>query len=178
MADLDRRWPAGLGVARDGLRLDHLRDEALFKLQVRGALPDLLGMTPPATGATIAIGGAICAGIAPGEWLLYGRERYVAAVATRVADALADRLHLLTDLTHARAMFELSGHDAADALAAHCPLDLDRRAFPPGAAARSLLGETHVYLSRLDRVEPAFVVIVDQAMAGYATRLLAGRDAR
>lgn len=179
MADLSRHWPDGLELTRDRLRLRPLRDHAVFKLQIRhnigAVVAELIGM-PPLTGATTSIRTATCAGIAPGEWLVYGPVAAATDVVDEWTAQLAETCHLLADLTHASTVFLVSEADATAALAAHCPLDFSERSFLPGAAARSLFGETHSFIARIVAPEPTFVLIVDQTMARYVVRLLAGPD--
>src|SRR6185437_4767313 len=81
---------------------------------------------------------------------------------------------LAVDLTHGRTAFLLSGANARAALNTHSPLDLRAESFPVGATARTLLGDTGMFIARLPDVPggPSFQVIVDQTMAPYAARLL------
>jgi sarcosine oxidase subunit gamma len=130
----------------------------------------------PAAGWQVSLaGGAECAWIAPGEWLLIGPEPVIANLARHLDGELKEVLSLITDLTHSQFPFLLTGPCAKDRLAALCPLDLRDEAFPVGAAARSLLGEAGLFVARLPALdgEPAYRLLVDQTQAAYAARMIA-----
>ena len=163
--DFTLRREDGLGIA---------------KLRLLGADPDagfraLTGRVAPAARTQVEADGLTYVWLAPGEWLVTGAEAMVAAAVARLAAAGGDAV-LALDLTHGRTAFRLSGPAARDRLAAVSPLDVWDGVFPAGAVARTLLGETVMVLARLpDRDEgPDFRIIVDQTMAAYASRMLAG----
>jgi len=132
---------------------------------------------PEARHATLS-GEITISWLAPDEWLLTGPEAAVLAVLER-ADA-AGECALATDLTDARASFLLSGQDARDRLAAHTPLDVSDATIAVGCVARAPLGDTGMFLARLRDTagQPTFRIIVDQSMAAYAVRMLAGPATR
>jgi len=134
---------------------------------------EVLGIAAPAPLREIEPDPVVCAWLAPGEWLVTGAEEDVARVRDRCAAAAAT-LGLVTDITHGRAAFELSGQAARTILAAHCPLDLGDAAMPVGAAMRSVFSDTGFFISRRPDVQgqPCFRIIFDQSMAAYAERLL------
>lgn len=78
--------------------------------------------------------------LAPDEWLLIGGG----------AAGLGpiDVPHALVDVSDRSLGFEISGADAASALNAACPLDLDDAAFPLGSCTRTLFGKVTVVLWR------------------------------
>lgn len=167
MAEPLHRTPSpAIGIDRAGVTLAVEHDLALAKVQTLG---DAAG---PAAGKQEHAGGLTRAWMAPNEWLLIGPQ---AIVATAMAAATGDDA-LVVDLTHGRTAFLLSGAEARDALAAHCPLDLWPATFPVDAVARTLLGDTSMFIARLaDGADgPCFRIIVDQTMAAYAARMLAG----
>ena len=136
---------------------------------------DTLGIAAPAVSSEIEVAAIAFAWLAPGEWLVTGREEDVAAVCARCRNGVG-ALGLMIDFTHARASFQLSGSDARSVLAAHSPLDVSHAAMPVGAAARSMFTDTGFFVSRRpDRDDqPTFRLIFDQTMAEYAGRLLSG----
>jgi heterotetrameric sarcosine oxidase gamma subunit len=75
----------------------------------------------------------------------------------------------LTDQTDGWAGLRLTGPDAQEVLARLVPLDLDRRAFPPGSVARSLL--RHVMLL-LIATDDGFELLVPRSFARTAVREL------
>lgn len=173
--------PAVTEIASEQLRLEFDPRFGIAKVQIWGGdyrpVAKALGAElPDAQRAILDNSSAVeIAWLAPDEWLLFGAEPDVARAADQARAALSKSTALVTDLTHARAAFRLIGAKARDALAAHCPLDFSDAAFPVGAVARSLLGETHMFVGRRadeDR-QPSFRLIVDQTMAQYASRLLA-----
>lgn len=150
----------------------------IAKLQVLAQDPDAwfaqaLGIDPPPPLTEIERNGLAVAWLAPGELLVTGAESQVEQIRRHCDDA-AGVLGLMTDLTHARAAFALSGAMARTALSAHCPLDLADAAMPVGAALRSMFGDAGVFISRrADRDgQPCFRLIFDQTMSGYAERML------
>jgi sarcosine oxidase subunit gamma len=107
--------------------------------------------------------------------LIIGAEADVAHMVERLNAQGGDEI-LALDVSHARFGMVLSGRDARLSLAAHCPLDLADDVFPVGMVARSLLGDTGMFLARLpDSGDgPQLRIVVDQTMAGYAVQMLAG----
>lgn len=89
--------------------------------------------------------------LGPNEWLLIDDKGDTETIAARVESVLADRLHALIDVGHRHVGFAVSGRHARDVLNAGCPLDLAERAFPSGAASRTLLGKAEIVLMRFDR---------------------------
>ncbi len=73
----------------------------------------------------------------------------------------------LTDQSDGWAVVRLSGAGATDALARLVPIDLRPGAFPPGSAARTLLGHMTVTILRdpADVAEPAFTILAFRSMA-------------
>lgn len=161
-----------------GVRLVSEPGLGIAKLQILAEQPEAwfeetLGLAAPAALQEIEPGPVACAWLAPGEWLVTGPQDDVERVRRRCAEA-SGALGLMIDLSHARASFELVGPAARSILAAHCPLDLGDFAMPVGAAIRSAFSDTGFFISRRpDREgQPCFRLIFDQAMAGYAERML------
>ena len=76
--------------------------------------------------------------IQPAVWLLDGAPEAPGALHARVAEA-AGGLAAVVDQSHGRSLLRLTGTAARAVLATCCRLDLHPRAFPPGAAATTLL---------------------------------------
>jgi sarcosine oxidase subunit gamma len=153
MSDLARRLPLD-GVAPPlaaSVRLAALAPEARLVLRARpagqAAATAPLGMALPTTACRAATSGARAAlWLGPDEWLLLAPEGDGLAEALRAA--LADLPHALVDVGHRQAGLTISGPQAAAALNAGCPLDLDPAAFPVGMCTRTLLGKTQIVLWR------------------------------
>lgn len=167
--------PLNPDFRRDGcaLALDHALAIGKIRLLARD-FTALFGVAPPPPRRQIDHDGATFAWLAPGEWLVTGPQAAVAAVLARADGDLA----LAIDISHGRTAFILSGAEARTAIATVSPLDAGDRAFPVGGVARTLLGDTSMFIARLpDRMDgPQFRIIVDQTMAGYAARMLSEPD--
>lgn len=178
-ATLMRADPPVADLAGPGLSLKVERDLGIAKLRVAlntgdAAFQRVTGFAPPPPRRQIERAALTFAWMAPDEWLVTGQEAEVAAWLVDV-DAKGDEDALALDFTHARVSFELTGSNVRAALSAHCPLDLWPGAFPEGAAARSVLGETRMFIARLADADghARFRIVVDQTMAPYARRLFA-----
>ena len=190
MADLDtkgvtltRAAPISAGFVRLGAALEVDVFLSVGKIQFLGHEASALfeqafGRTPPPRRGSISSGAALFSWLAPGDWLVTGSEADVEAALER-ADLVAGDAGLATSLSHAQAALLLSGPQARDLLAALTPLDISETAIPVGGVARAPLGEVGMFLARLpDRGgAPSFRIIVDQADAAYAVRMLAGPGA-
>lgn len=166
------------GFVRPTLALE-VEDVALAKLRVYGPDADarfasITAIAPPSFRRQVVQNGLTFAWLAPGEWLICGGEQAVAAWLAQ-SDRRDHEAELALDITHGRIAFVLTGSDARDALAAHCPLDLWDKSFQVDDVARSLLGDTTMVIARLPDLDgaPRFRIVVDQSMAAYAARLLA-----
>jgi sarcosine oxidase subunit gamma len=187
MADLDtvttklyRAATACTGFGRIGIALEPEPFLGVGKVQFYGGkaaafFAKTFDQVAPASGDSLSLETVVVSWLAPGEWLVTGAEADVRAALER-AIIVAGDWSLATDLTHGRTSFVLSGKDARDTLAAHTPLDVSDRALRIGQVARAPLGGTGMFLARLPDLagEPCFRVIVDQTMAAYAVRMLAG----
>jgi sarcosine oxidase subunit gamma len=171
-------------LARTGFSLRAETDLGIGKLQVLGTEPaavfrQVVGCDAPASGRQIHEQGVNFAWLSPNEWLVTGDEVEIRMWIARLAQRGGDDV-LAVDLSHARTSLVLDGPGVRDVLASLCPLDLWSEVFPVGAVARSLLGDTGMFLARLaDLAEgPRFRVVVDQTMSAHAARLLAGPQPR
>lgn len=184
MMALTRAEPGVSPLTRPGFALRVEQGLGIGKLQVVGAAPAavfrrIAGFEAPAAGRQIHERGANFAWMSPNEWLLAGAEDDVHAWLARLGERGGDEA-LAIDLSHGRASFVVDGADVRDVLASLCPLDLWHETFPVDAVARSLLGDTGMFIARLADVAggPRFRIVVDQSMAAYAGRLLAGPKTR
>lgn len=177
---LRRAEPEDREVTRPGLRIHIERDLGVAKLRIYGSEADarfstIADTAPPSPREQIVTTGLTLAWLAPGEWMATGPELQIAEWVLRIAVA-GDEDALAVDITHARTAFVVAGAEARSAIAAHCPLDLCPELFGVNSVARSLLGETGMFIARLTDGEDGarFRIIVDQTMAAYAARMLAG----
>ncbi|MFN3292332.1 MAG: sarcosine oxidase subunit gamma [Gemmobacter sp.] len=148
MAELIAKTPCagqGLPVAQGGAELaewlpGRMTSVAPFAGQELAANRALaaLDLVFPAPNAMATAGDACIVWTGRGQAFLIG-----AAPPAGLAEAAA-----LTDQSDGWAALRLAGPAAADVLARLVPLDLSAPAFPPGTAARSLLGHMSVVLMR------------------------------
>lgn len=92
--------------------------------------------------------------VSPGEWTVLGPEPG------------QDRV---VDLTHVRAMFRLTGLEAAAALSHICALDLGEHMFPNHAAARTLVSDIPTELVRADLGgTPSYLIVPSRSFGQFA----------
>ncbi len=91
-------------------------------------------------------GGRAALWLGPDEWLLLAPDEALAA--GTIEAALAGEAGCIVDISHRQAGLEVAGPEAAAALNAGCPLDLDLVAFPVGMATRTLLAKAEVVVWR------------------------------
>jgi len=131
-------------AARAILTLIDLRgdpQDPAFLASASAALGAGLPLTPNTTAA-----GANCEvlWLGPDEWLLVG------AAPTPVDERLPIEQGFLTDVSHGRANWRISGPRTLDLLAKGCSLDLHPRIFPVGSCAQTALAHVAVLLHRRD----------------------------
>lgn len=112
---------------------------------VREALRSATGIEPPALGRFALDGSAILAALAPGRFLVLHED---ADLVRDIEAAVPASSGAVTDLGHARTILRLSGDAVVPLLAKGVMLDLDPRAFPPGALAQTFLHHMDVLLLR------------------------------
>ncbi|MEE4218273.1 MAG: sarcosine oxidase subunit gamma family protein [Xanthomonadales bacterium] len=103
----------------------------------------------------------------PGRWLINARPADVPELRKQTTAALHGSTFLLSDISHARVVFDASGPMAPELLSRLCPLDLDECVFGTGRCAQSLLARIPMLLHRVND-EPCFHVYVDRSHAHYA----------
>ena len=87
----------------------------------------------------------------PERWLVVRREAEPGDLAGLLGDAFANMPAVaVTDLSHNRSVFRLSGPRVRDLLAKGIPLDFDPSAFAPGTVAQSRFGHVVVLLHAVE----------------------------
>ncbi len=120
--------------------------------------------------AVDAGGGRAALWLGPDEWLLLAAKGEGPALAAALERAMEEHPHSLVDVSDRQTGIEITGPDAAAALNAGCPLDLDPEAFPVGMCTRTVLAKSEIVLWR---TAPAtFRVEVSRSFAMYAWRFL------
>ena len=141
--------------------------------EVAGFRLDLLINTFAVNGDTLSTR------LGPDEWLLHGPEDAADTLSGVIAAVLGDIPHAVIDIGHRHAGLQLEGPKTADMLNAGCPLDLANKAFPTGAATRTLLGKAEIILWRRSDT-PTYVIECGRSFAPYVWDFLveAGREYR
>ena len=86
----------------------------------------------------------------------------------RLAEAFDAQQAVVTELGHSRTVLRIAGQAARRVLAKGLPIDLDERAFPPGAFAQSAIHHIGLLLHRLDDGSdgtPVFEIYVARGFA-------------
>jgi sarcosine oxidase subunit gamma len=112
--------------------------------------------------------------LGPDEWLLLVPYPAISEIRRDITDALRDLDHALVDVTHRQVGIILDTPHAAAMLNTGCPLDLDPRAFPVGAATRSIFGKAEIVLWRTG--ETTFHLEIARSFAPYLREILAAAD--
>jgi heterotetrameric sarcosine oxidase gamma subunit len=95
--------------------------------------------------------------VSPGEWTVLGSRPQGEPV----------------DLTHVRAMFRLTGEEAASLINRVCALDLDDGMFPNGAAARTLFAGVATELIRDDADGlPSYLIVPSRSFHTYLREVI------
>ena len=128
------------------------------------ALPQL------ACRAVVAGEGRAALWLGPDEWLLLAQPGDGRALAAALERAMDGHPHSLVDVSDRQVGIEIAGPNAAAALNAGCPLDLDPSAFPVGMCTRTVLAKAEIVLWRT--MPDTFRVEVWRSFAAYAWAFL------
>jgi heterotetrameric sarcosine oxidase gamma subunit len=112
---------------------------------------------------------------APGQTLVVDHRHPPEVLRTRIARALPDGVHWL-DVSHGRALIELAGPGAAEALAHGIGIDLDPERFPVGRSEPTSYGHIGVNLART--APERYELVALRSYAAALWELLAVRCAR
>ena len=127
----------------------------------------VLGVRPPIeSGASARHGDTHLLWLGPDEWLTVFPDERREEVLSRLRDALAPLHAAVVDVSHARAIVELSGAHARNVLQKGCHLDLHPSRFSAGNVAQSKLARCHVLLHQTDDA-PAYDLYVQRSFARY-----------
>lgn len=168
-------WTAAFEALPDAVRITAEPFVAMVDVRVPRAAVDgyAVGGAPlpiePNTWTPTADGRLIWLG--PDEWLLTSTGTSPDALEEQVRNQLHPLGGTAVDVSAQRIGLRISGVRAREVLAKGCSIDLHPRAFPPGSAAQTTLGQAGVVLLAVG--EDDFAVLVRASFAGYlATWLL------
>ena len=108
--------------------------------------------------------------LGPDEWLLIHEGDDPVMFPTRIGLALESHPYSLVDVSSRQLGLVISGANAARALSAGCPLDLDLKTFLVGMATRTIFEKAEIVLWR--RGETEFQVEVWRSFAPYLVAAL------
>ncbi len=176
-------------MAEPGSHLERLPGAAVAWLAARRgqgealarAMQAAFGLALPDTPRWAAASGRRAVWAGPGQWLIVaahepvpgGLAQELAAALTAVLGARA----AVSIQSDGRALFRLSGADARETLARLCPIDLHPRAFGPGHAALTRLGQIACCLWQTDDA-PTYEIAVPSSYAASAGHAFAAATAR
>ena len=167
-------------VQTERLRLHAVNNVRKLRLQVRpqtginpAPLERLLGIALPASPQEIAENTLTAYWLAPNDWLLVNPSEDADNIEVALRASADGATAVVTDVTDAYSIIDVSGEDAVTRLAEGCSVDLDSSVFPPGRYALTRLQHLSVILHKLDDAT-RFRLLVDRNVARFLwDRLLA-----
>ena len=153
----------------------------LTQINVRGApaavtpaAAGVLGFHLPYEPNTVATEGDLAAlWLGPDEWLVVGPAGRETELEGSLRVALTAAGGSVVDVSANRTTIELRGDDARAILESGCTLDLDPRAFGPGACAQTLVARVPVILwQTVAQPEPTCRLLVRPSFAAYVAAWL------
>ena len=128
------------------------------------AIGSVLGLALPREACrAVSAGTTHALWLGPDEWLLFSET-------PPLVPGPAENSHALVDIGHRQAGFRVAGQQAATALNAGCPLDLDLAVFPVGACTRTVFGKAEIVLWRV--APEMFHVEAARSFVPYVVALL------
>ncbi|WP_309084752.1 sarcosine oxidase subunit gamma [Chelativorans sp.] len=173
MAEIARREPALEGRACQGQGISLSPAAPASRLSLRAPEASLAGLSQalsldlprrPKSSATKGPRAALWLG--PDEWLVIDEEEADLAAICAAVPAL----HSAVDISHRNVGILVSGARAEEVLNSGCPQDLSSRAFPVGAASRTVFGKAEIVLWRTG--EEAFRVECWRSFSDYVFSFL------
>ncbi|MCY4363120.1 MAG: hypothetical protein OXE42_13210 [Gammaproteobacteria bacterium] len=104
--------------------------------------------------------------LGPNDWLLLDPVQETDRIAGALREAAGGATSVLTDVSDAWSIIEITGEGAVSRLAQGCSVDLHDRVFPAGRYALTRLQHLSVIIHRLDDT-PRFRILVDRSVAQY-----------
>ncbi|MCY3950885.1 MAG: hypothetical protein OXF61_17035 [Acidimicrobiaceae bacterium] len=138
----------------------------LVRAGVEGPTADRLGARFGSS--QMAPGGALVLGSRPGEWIIVGTPGEVAAAVADLAGLSEQEFMTALDWTHSRAMFRVTGADAARMLEKVCGIDWSDHMTPDGAVLSASVALTTCDLARNDvNGTPSYLIFCDRSFGQY-----------
>lgn len=161
------------------LRLEAVNGIRKLRLQVRpraevdkSRLERLLGTILPGGPQENINNDAPAYWLAPNDWLLVNPAPDIDSISSALRDSAGGATVVITDMTDAWSIIDISGEDAVARLAEGCSVDLHNSAFPAGCYALTRLQHLSVIIHRLDDTR-RFRILVDRSVAQFLRDWLA-----
>lgn len=161
----------GMATVREGglAGMITLRGD-LSSAKLQSAVTAATGATLPSSGqVSLGDDGGLC-WMSPDELLVLVHYAEVETKLAEINAALSDEHALAVNVSDARAVFQVSGEGAREALAKICPVDLSPSAFVPGQFRRTRMAQVAAAFW-LDS-EGTFHVVCFRSVADYVFNLL------
>ena len=162
-----------LVLQTDRLALQAVNNVRKLRLQARpdteinpAPLEALLGMTLPQNPREKVNHEPAAYWLAPNDWLLLDPAPAGGNISNVLREAAGGATCVVTDVSDAWSIIEISGADAAAKLAEGCSVDLDDDAFPVGRYALTRLQHLSIIIHRLDD-RSKFHLLVDRNLARF-----------
>ena len=104
--------------------------------------------------------------LAPNDWLLVNPTTDAESIKSALRDSASGATTIVTDVTDAWSIIDISGEDAAARLAEGCSVDFHDEVFPPGRYALTRLQHFSIIIHRMDNT-PRFRILVDRSVARF-----------
>ena len=157
----------------ESLRLEAVNGIRKLRLQVRphagidpGRLEELLGIALPADPLEKTGEAPSAYWLAPDDWLLINPATDADSIKIALRDTVDGATAVVTDMTDAWSIIDISGEDAVARLAGGCSVDIHASVFPAGRYALTRLQHLSVIIHRLDDT-PRFRILVDRSVARF-----------
>lgn len=138
----------------------------LVRAGVDGPTADRLGVRFGSS--QVAPGGALVLGSRPGEWIIAGTPGEVAAAVASLDGLDEQEFMSALDWTHSRAMFRVTGADAARMLEKVCGIDWGDHMTPDGAVLSASVALTTCDLARNDSGGArSYLIFCDRSFGQY-----------
>ena len=112
--------------------------------------------------------GAMVLGSRPGEWIVAGAAGAVAEVVASLDGLDSSDFVTALDWTHGRALFRITGQDAARMLEKVCSLDWSDPMTPDGAVASASVAKVTCDIARNDvGGTPSYLIFCDRSFGQY-----------
>lgn len=155
------------------LHLQAVDNVRKLRLQVRpraefdsARLESLLGIALPAGPQEKVADDPAAYWLGPNDWLLVNPAPDMAGINSALQEAADGATFVLTDVSDACSIIDISGEDAVARLAAGCSVDFHDSEFPAGRYVLTRLQHLSVIIHRLDDT-PRFRILVDRSMAQF-----------